>query len=203
MSYHGGSVGKESACNAGDAGLTPGLGRCPGGGHGNPLQYSCVENPMDGGAWRAQWSPWGHSQTWLSNWTQQSTMRGHQSFFKEGSIFLKMSWPKRDSHIGENQEIRYVLVLSGYWTDPVALLCWLMNQSEAKILSLHLWSSFLRMKTKILYVTNSLLSRLCDFYFVSNSFVERKSLKYLNWNNAYWKGIFSGLAKLESWLWRL
>ena len=142
-----------------------------------------------------------------SDMTEQLNTAQHKEgssiFFKEGSIFLKMSWPERDSHIRENQEIRYVLVLSGYWTDPVALLCWLMNQSEAKILSLHLWSSFLRMKTKILYVTNSLLSRLCDFYFVSNSFVERKSLKYLNWNNVYWKGIFSGLAKLESWLWRL
>ena len=68
-------------------------------------------------------------------------------------------------------------MLSGYWTDPVALLCWLMNESEAKTLSLHLWSSFLRMKTKILYVTNSLRSRLSDFYFISNNFAERTSLK--------------------------
>ena len=47
--------GKESACDpraAGDTGLIPGLGRSPGGGHGNPLQYSCLENPMDRGAWR-------------------------------------------------------------------------------------------------------------------------------------------------------
>jgi len=44
---------KESACNAGDVGLIPGPGRSPGGGHGNPLQYSCLENSMDGGAWRA------------------------------------------------------------------------------------------------------------------------------------------------------
>ena len=41
-----GSVGKESACNVGDLGLIPGLGICPGGGHGSPLQYSCLENPM-------------------------------------------------------------------------------------------------------------------------------------------------------------
>ena len=47
------SVGEESACNAGDVGVTPGWGRSPGGGHGNPLQYSCLENPMDRGAWRA------------------------------------------------------------------------------------------------------------------------------------------------------
>ena len=42
--------GKASACNAGDLGLIPGSGRSPGEGNGNPLQYSCLENPMDGGA---------------------------------------------------------------------------------------------------------------------------------------------------------
>ena len=42
---------KASACNAGDLGSIPGLGRFPGEGNGNPLQYSCLENPMDGGAW--------------------------------------------------------------------------------------------------------------------------------------------------------
>ena len=47
------SVGKESACNAGDLGSIPGLGRSPGEGNGNPLQYSCLENPMDRGAWWA------------------------------------------------------------------------------------------------------------------------------------------------------
>ena len=47
--------GKESACNAGDAdaALIPGSERSPGGGHGNPLQYSCLENPTDRGAWWA------------------------------------------------------------------------------------------------------------------------------------------------------
>ena len=49
-SYLGGSDGKESACNPRDAGSVPGSGRFPGGGHGNPLQYSCLENPMDRGA---------------------------------------------------------------------------------------------------------------------------------------------------------
>ena len=47
------SVGIESACSTGDAGLMPGSGRSPGGGHGNPLLYSCLENPMDRGVWRA------------------------------------------------------------------------------------------------------------------------------------------------------
>ena len=55
MSFTGGSVGTESAHSAGnarDAGMTPGLGRSPGGRHGNPLQYPCLENPMDRGAWQ-------------------------------------------------------------------------------------------------------------------------------------------------------
>ena len=47
------SDGKESACNAGDPGFILGSGRSPGEGNGNPLQYSCLENSMDGGAWLA------------------------------------------------------------------------------------------------------------------------------------------------------
>ena len=51
--FPGGSEVKASSCNAGDLGSIPGLGRSPGEGNGNPLQYSCLENPMDGGAWWA------------------------------------------------------------------------------------------------------------------------------------------------------
>jgi len=51
--FSGGSDSRESACNAGDLGLIPKLGRSPGEGNGNPLQYSCLENSMDRGAWRA------------------------------------------------------------------------------------------------------------------------------------------------------
>ena len=60
ISSSDGSAGKESACNAedmGDADLIPEWGKSPGRGHGNPLQYSCLGNPMDGGAWWA--SLWG------------------------------------------------------------------------------------------------------------------------------------------------
>ena len=53
MDFPGGSDGKASVYNAGDLGLIPGSGRCPGEGNGNPLQYSCLENPMDRGAWQA------------------------------------------------------------------------------------------------------------------------------------------------------
>ena len=51
--FPGGSDGKESSCNEGNAGSVPGSGRSPGEGHSNPLQYSCLENPMDRGAWWA------------------------------------------------------------------------------------------------------------------------------------------------------
>ena len=59
--FPGGTVVKNPPVNAGDArdaGSIPGLGRSPGGGHGNPLQYSCLENPMDREALRG-YSPWG------------------------------------------------------------------------------------------------------------------------------------------------
>ena len=53
MGFPGGSEVKVSACNTGDPRSIPGSGRTPGEGNGNPLQYSCLENPMDGGAWWA------------------------------------------------------------------------------------------------------------------------------------------------------
>ena len=59
--------GKASACNAGDPGSIPGLGRSPGEGNGNPLRYSCLENPMDGEACRLQsmmrYSVWGRKES--------------------------------------------------------------------------------------------------------------------------------------------
>ena len=75
MAFPGGSVGKESTCNAGvclqqsgtgDQGSISGSGRSPGGGNGNPLQYSCLENPMDRGAW------WATVHGVAKSWTQFS-----------------------------------------------------------------------------------------------------------------------------------
>ena len=57
----GGLDGKESASNVGDLGSIPALGRSPGGGHGNPLQYSCLENPH-GQSSLAGYIPWGHKE---------------------------------------------------------------------------------------------------------------------------------------------
>ena len=66
-SFPGGSDGKASACNVGDLGSIPGSGRSPGEGNGNPLQYSCLENPMDGGVWQATVHGVAESQTQLSD----------------------------------------------------------------------------------------------------------------------------------------
>ena len=63
LGFPGALVVKNPPANAGDTGLIPGLGRCPGGGHGNPLQYSCLENSMDRGAWQATIHAIAKSQT--------------------------------------------------------------------------------------------------------------------------------------------
>ena len=70
----GGSEVKASACNWGDLGSIPRLGRPPGEGNGNPLQYSCLENPMDGGAWWATVHGVAESQTRLSDFTHSLTL---------------------------------------------------------------------------------------------------------------------------------
>ena len=67
--FPGGSEIKASACNVGDLGSIPGSGRSPGEGNGNPLQYSCLENPMNGGAWWATVHRVEKSQTRLSDFT--------------------------------------------------------------------------------------------------------------------------------------
>ena len=63
LDFPGGSDGKESSCNAGDLCSIPGFGGSPGGRQSNPLQYSCLENPMDKGAWQASVHAVAKSQT--------------------------------------------------------------------------------------------------------------------------------------------
>ena len=72
MGFPGGAEVKESACNAGDLGSIPGSGRSPGEGNANPLQYSCLENPMDRGAWWATVHGVAESGTRLSHFTHKT-----------------------------------------------------------------------------------------------------------------------------------
>ena len=71
--FPGGSDGKESPCNVGDQGSIPGLGRSPGGGNGNPLLYSCLENPHGQGS-LVGYRPWGHKE---SDMTEQLNTGQH------------------------------------------------------------------------------------------------------------------------------
>ena len=75
--FPGGSNGKESAYNAGVPGSIPGSGRCPGEGNGNPLQYSCLENPMDRGAW------WASPQSYKELDIPEQLMLSQQIWRKE------------------------------------------------------------------------------------------------------------------------
>ena len=67
MGFLGGSDSKEYTCNAGNLGSIPGSGKSPGGGHGNSLQYSCLENPQ-GKRSLAGYSPWGHKESDKTEW---------------------------------------------------------------------------------------------------------------------------------------
>ena len=84
MGFPGSSDGKESACNAGIPCSILGLGRSPGKGNGNPLQYFCLENPADRGAWWAS-SPWGHRG---SDMTESKSIYDDSMF----NIFGALRW---------------------------------------------------------------------------------------------------------------
>ena len=84
--FPGGSEVKASAWNAGYQGSIPGLGRSPGEGNGNPLQYSCLKNPMEGGAW------WATVHGAEKSWTQLSDFTFFLSFFLPLLIILSVLW---------------------------------------------------------------------------------------------------------------
>ena len=111
-SFPGGSEGKASACKAGDLGLIPGCGRSPGEGNGNPLQYSCLENPMDRVAWWATVHGVAKSRTRQSDFT----------FFYSFSMFLVLQlcmlssedWKERTIAPGFIERKGFKLLLQGW-----------------------------------------------------------------------------------------
>ena len=92
----GGSEVKASACNVGDLGSVPGLGRSPGEGNGNPLQYSCLENPMDRGTWQAPVHRVAKSQTQLSNFIFTFTFILHSTALKKKKMALIIQREKKE-----------------------------------------------------------------------------------------------------------
>ena len=91
MGFPGDSDGKASACSVGDLGLIPGSGRSPGEGNGNPLLYSCLENPMDREAWEATVHGVAKSRTQLSNFIH-SLMLQHPDQSTLLSIIIHLFW---------------------------------------------------------------------------------------------------------------
>ena len=121
--FPGGSEGKASAYNAGDPGSIPGLGRSPGEGNGNPLQYYCLENPMDRGALQATVHGVAKSRTRLSNLTYSLTHSDMNRNLNEGytdgkRVHKKMfntyhkgnaneNFSERSLHVNQN-DVKYI-----------------------------------------------------------------------------------------------
>ena len=116
-----GSAGKESAYNAGDLGSIPGSGRCPGGGNGNPLQYSCLGNSINGGAW---WST-VHGITKELGTTQQLTS---SNIRPQGNKLehLNLKHPKLKTTTG----IEAISVMLLFQRDSMSRGCWGNDQGS-------------------------------------------------------------------------
>ena len=82
MGFPDGLEGKVSTYNGGDTGWIPESGRLPGEGNGNPLQYSCLENPADGGAW----CPWGRKESDTTEWLHFTSMNNIVYGLEEASL---------------------------------------------------------------------------------------------------------------------
>ena len=110
--FPGGSDGKASAYNAGDPGSIPGWGRSPGEGNSNPLQYTCLENPMDGGAWWATVHG-GHKESGtteplhFTSWVPMCIVMGKYKWFEgKGWLDIRLSKREKGRRKGERKEQR-------------------------------------------------------------------------------------------------
>ena len=134
----GGSEVKAPACNAGDLGSIPGLGRSPGEGNGNPLQYSCLENPMDGGAWWA--TVHGVTKRWtrLSDFTlkayiKKAECRGIDAFeLWCWRRLFRVPWTARRSNQSILKEISPECSLEGLMLKPkLQYFSYLMRRADS------------------------------------------------------------------------
>ena len=122
MGFPGGSEGKASACNAGDLGLIPGSRKYPGEGNGNPLQYSCLENSMDGGAWWATVHRVAKSWTQLSDFTFTFFFNGLAAAATMARRVKKICLPcRRHRRCGFNPWVGKILWRKKWQPTPVSL----------------------------------------------------------------------------------
>ena len=130
----GGPDGEGSVCNAGDPGSLPGSGRSPGEGHGNPLWYSCLENPMDKRAWRATWTEQTPVHGVEKSWTRVSNYRAraHTHTHTHTQLFCSLLLPL--DVLGAFSCIDWGCLLSGRITPspPAGGLCfWVHHVGSA------------------------------------------------------------------------
>ena len=123
-------IGKEFTCNAGDLGSIPGLRRSPGGGHGNPLQYSCLENPR-GQRSLVGYSPWGHK---MSDMTEQQSTAQHR-FDKQGNLYMSLVLSScntsRSLHLFSRILRLYIEALTGFSRYSVQMVSTTPNSLKA------------------------------------------------------------------------
>ena len=138
--FPGSSDCKGSVCNVGDPGLILGSGRSPGEGNGNPLQYSCLENPMDRGAWQATIDRVTKSQTRLSNWHFHSIVLllfSSLSAFYIWEMYKFVNWsteklsnlhsPRRGKCLNWYCALNYHAILPWIWRSNKGTLRWLRD----------------------------------------------------------------------------
>ena len=98
--------GKASVCNVGDACLVPGSGRSFGGGHGNPFQYSCLENPMDRGTWRAT------VHKVIKNWTRLKSLSTHAcTYFGSKHMWIYKKKLSKNNHLAQCLKVEGKLMI--------------------------------------------------------------------------------------------
>ena len=145
MGFPGGSDHKESTCNAGDLGSIPGLGRSPGEGHGNPLQYSCLKNPH-GQRSLTGYSPWGCKESDITEWLSTAAHILRKFFFS-------ISWSQIFS------QFIICLLLLFFYRSFLCLCCWIYQSFILWILDsmLNLEDCFHQRMFKLLHNSTHLI----------------------------------------------
>ena len=155
-----GSDSKESACNERDLGLIPGSGRSPGKGNGNPLQYSCLENPMNRGAWWTTVHGVAKSRTRLSNWVHMHT-HTHTRARPWGA---QRKSQVRISHRMKSRSNPYTEITAG-WDSPAWVMLFLLALSH------------------LIYPTALQGGDHCPCFRNEGAEVLRDCVPYLNWSS--------------------
>ena len=124
------SDGKESACNAGDLGSTPGLARSPGEGNGNPLQYSCLEKPMDRGAGRAS----------VNGVSKELDTTEWLSYQMKKALFLGLPVSGWENHLPSFEPwFPYLKIVRLSWRSSLPLRC--LGKSQMKLVPTRSYTS--------------------------------------------------------------